>query len=706
MPHAQQQEALAELAALYGVQLDYWDVTGTQRRPSDEAVVAVLAALGADVADVGDLPDAARERRRVHWSRLAGPVAAVFAGETAEIPLRVPAWATGPARATLTLEDGTQREIAFELGSLPIAARGDVDGEERRELRLALPDPLPVGYHELRIETGGEPADVLVVAAPRHAPGPPRPRTWGVFLPLYALHSERTLGLADLADVEQLLAAVDGFGGSLVGSTPLLAAFPHEPSPYAPASRLFWNEAYADLTASPELERSSAARELLESSSYRATGRALATSELVDYRATHELRRPVLEALANTLFSEPSRRREAFDEYLKANPGLADYARFRATGEAEESGWPVWPQAARDGTLSVGADDPAVRYHLYAQWLVDEQLLALARRDGAGLYLDQPLGVHADSYDTWRERGSFALGASGGAPPDQFFSEGQEWGFPPMHPHGIREDRLRYPIACVRRLLGRSRALRIDHVMGLHRLFWVPRGFSAADGVYVSYPKDELYAILCLEAERAGTMLVGEDLGTVEPWVREYLSDRGLLGTSILWFELERDGPNSTGGPLQAQRWREYCMSSVTTHDLPPTAGYLAGEHVRLRQQLGLLTRPAGEELADDRAEQAAWLDELRRVGLLDENPDIDQIVLALYRYLGRTPSRVLGLALADAVGDLRTQNQPGTTDEYPNWRIPLSGPDGRRLLLEDVFVDPRSAALCEALRAAVNPQV
>ena len=215
------------------------------------------------------------------------------------------------------------------------------------------------------------------------------------------------------------------------------------------------------------------------------------------------------------------------------------------------------------------------------------------------------------------------------------------------------------------------------------------------------YDHEAMIGILAIEAHRAEAVVVGEDLGTVEPWVRDYLARRGLLGTSILWFELDRDGD---GGPLPAQRWREYCLSSVTTHDLPPTAGYLAGEHVRLREQLGLLTRPVDNELADDRAEQTAWVDELRRVGLLGDKPGVDEMVLALYRYLGRTPSRLLGLSLADAVGEMRTQNQPGTIDEYPNWRVPLGGPDGRRLLLEDVFRDPRARALAEAMRAAVNP--
>jgi 4-alpha-glucanotransferase len=250
-------------------------------------------------------------------------------------------------------------------------------------------------------------------------------------------------------------------------------------------------------------------------------------------------------------------------------------------------------------------------------------------------------------------------------------------------------------------VLRHAGGIRIDHIIGLFRLWWIPKGVPPTEGTYVRYDHEAMIGIVALEAHRAGAVVVGEDLGTVEPWVRDYLRDRGLFGTSILWFELDRDGH---GGPLEAQRWREYCLSSVTTHDLPPTAGYLAGEHVRLREELGLLTRPADQELADDRAAQAAWLLELRRVGLLDDDDsDVEQIILALYRYLGRTPSKLLALSLADAVGDLRTQNQPGTTDEYPNWRVPLSGPDGRRLLLEEMFSDPRAAALADAMRTQVE---
>jgi 4-alpha-glucanotransferase len=227
------------------------------------------------------------------------------------------------------------------------------------------------------------------------------------------------------------------------------------------------------------------------------------------------------------------------------------------------------------------------------------------------------------------------------------------------------------------------------------------------EGTYVRYDHEAMIGIVALEAHRAGAVVVGEDLGTVEPWVRDYLAERGLLGTSILWFETDHQG---AGGPLPAEQWREYCLSSVTTHDLPPTAGYLAGDHVQLRESLGLLTRPVEEELASDNAAKAAWIAELQRVGLLPGGPGIEeptpeQTILALYRYLGRTPSRLLSVALTDAVGDRRAQNQPGTIDEYPNWRVPLTDSRGKPVLLEKIFDDPNAAVLCEAMHSIVTPR-
>jgi 4-alpha-glucanotransferase len=353
------------------------------------------------------------------------------------------------------------------------------------------------------------------------------------------------------------------------------------------------------------------------------------------------------------------------------------------------------------------AHPDAVDFHRWLQWQLDDQLAATqTTAQSAGMRLgvmhDLAVGVDPNGADAWALQDVLALGVTAGAPPDEFNQLGQDWSQPPWRPDELVKQGYAPFRALVNAAFKHAGGVRIDHIIGLFRLWWIPKGSKPTEGTYVRYDHDAMIGIVALEAQRAGAVVVGEDLGTVEPWVRDYLRERGVFGTSILWFEADRDDR-----PLPAEQWREYCLSSVTTHDLPPTAGYLAGEHVRLRDELGLLARPADEELAADRAQQAAWLDELRRVGLLgDSGEDVDEVVLALYRYLGRTPSRLLALSLADAVGDIRTQNQPGTSDEYPNWRIPLTGPDGAKLLLEDVFTDPRAAALAEVMRAAVRPQV
>jgi 4-alpha-glucanotransferase len=244
-------------------------------------------------------------------------------------------------------------------------------------------------------------------------------------------------------------------------------------------------------------------------------------------------------------------------------------------------------------------------------------------------------------------------------------------------------------------ILRHAGGIRVDHVIGLFRLWWIPRGAGPKNGTYIRYDHEAMIGILALEAHRSEALVVGEDLGTVEPWVRRYLRERGILGTSILWFEFDFDGE---GEPLAPERWREYCLASVTTHDLPPTAGYLAGDHVRLRDRLGILTRSLGEELKIDEADRQAWLDSLRRRGVLREHADVEETVQALHRYLTHTPSRLLGVALTDAVGDRQAQNQPGTIDVYPNWRVPLTGPDGLPVMLEDIFTSARAAALAEVV--------
>jgi 4-alpha-glucanotransferase len=312
-----------------------------------------------------------------------------------------------------------------------------------------------------------------------------------------------------------------------------------------------------------------------------------------------------------------------------------------------------------------------------------------------GVMHDLAVGVSPHGADAWGLQDTYAAGITVGAPPDPYNQNGQDWSQPPWRPDRLAATAYAPFREMVSTILRHAGGIRVDHVIGLFRLWWIPQGGGPTEGTYVRYDHEAMIGILALEAHRAGALVVGEDLGTVEPWVRRYLSERGILGTSILWFEFDWEGDSA---PLGPERWREYCLASVTTHDLPPTAAYLAGDHVRLRDELGVLTRPLSEELAAAAAERQAWLDTLRSLGALREHANEEETVQALHRFLTWTPSRLLCVALTDAVGDRKAQNQPGTIDEYPNWRVPLSGPDGDPILLEQVFSSARAAALADVV--------
>ena len=311
---------------------------------------------------------------------------------------------------------------------------------------------------------------------------------------------------------------------------------------------------------------------------------------------------------------------------------------------------------------------------------------------GLGVVQDLPVGCTRDGADAWTFADALAPGVSVGAPPDQYNQFGQDWSQPPMRPDPLAELGYQPFRDMVRTVLRHAGGVRVDHVIGLFRLWWVPEGQAADQGTYVRYDHEALVGILALEAQRAGAVVIGEDLGTVEPWVREYLKDRGIFGTSILWFEKDEQGR-----PLEPERYRELCLATVTTHDLPPTAGYLAGEHIRLRQELGLLTRPIEEEWAEDERDRAAMLDLLRRRGLLQDDAGVAATVQALHRLIAWTPARMIGVALTDAVGEIRTMNQPGTDKEYPNWQLPLCDGSGHPVLLEELVRSRRARDLARA---------
>lgn len=516
----------------------------------------------------------------------------------------------------------------------------------------------------------------MLISAPRRAylpaPQDPAARTWGVFLPLYALRTGRSWGTGDFTDLEALLDWVGDLGGGVVATLPFLAAFldePCEPSPYVPASRLFWNELYLDPSRSPDLPRCPEAQALLGSAALRGELARLRGAPLVDYRAAMRAKRPVLEALARSVFREPSARREALLAFAAARPHLEDYARFRAVGERLRRPWHAWPSHLREGEVRAGDyDEDARRYHLYVQWLAHEQLSALAgqaRRRGPGLYLDLPLGVHPDGYDAWREREVFARGVSGGAPPDAFFTKGQDWGFPPLHPQRLRAQRHRYFIAVIRHHLEHAGVLRLDHIMALHRLFWVPWGMEARQGVYVTYPAEELYAILTLESHRHRAVIVGEDLGTVPPRVRRAMHRHGVVRMYVVQYEARPDAARPVGEVATD------FLAGLNTHDMPPFAAFWRGLDIRERQALGLLDAAAARQERSERLRvREAVVAFLRARGWLEGRAAGPAGVLrGLLAYLAAGPARMVVLNLEDLWLERRPQNVPGTGPERPNWR-------------------------------------
>ena len=711
-PMTELEASLSELARRYGVATEYHDWTGRPTTVAPATLVAVLGALGVPADTEQDRAAALSAHDRRHWSRVLPPT--IVGRSDAETAFWVHVTHGDPAHIWVRLEDGTVRTGVRQADNF--TPPFDLDGRLVGEATFVLPADLPLGYHRVHLRSGDRETSTPLIITPSWLGMPARlgaRRSWGLATQLYSVRSKDSWGMGDLADLTDLAVwAGARHGASFVLVNPLHAAAPTkpmEPSPYLPTSRRFTNPLYLRVEAIPEFGslpkrgRVAKLRDDVQSRARRHDG--------IDRDAAWAAKRTALKLVYRVPRS--AGRELAFEAY-KAREGTAldDFATWCALAEKYGGDWRRWPAgfqhpASPEVAEFVDRHQRAVDFHRWLQWQLDDQLAGAqsqAVRTGMalGIMHDLAVGVHPTGADAWALQDLLALGVSAGAPPDEYNQLGQDWSQPPWRPDLLEEVGYQPFRALIEAILRHAGGVRIDHIIGLFRLWWIPQGAAPTAGTYVRYDHEAMIGIVALEAVRAGAVVVGEDLGTVEPWVRHYLHARGLLGTSILWFELDRDGH---GGPLEAERWRELCLSSVTTHDLPPTPGYLAGEHVRLRHALGLLTRSAEDELADDRAEQQAWMGELRRVGLLGADADEEDVILGLYRYLGRTPSRLLALSLADAVGDRRAQNQPGTTDEYPNWRVPLTDSDGDPVLVEHIFTDPRAAALAEALRVATAPQ-
>ncbi|WP_091368334.1 4-alpha-glucanotransferase [Actinokineospora alba] len=643
---------LRDLADAHGVATWYEDTERRRIDIADDVVVAVLAQLGVDAGTPAsvraELSDA-RARR----DRATVPDTLVLrAGESPTIG----------AAGVLTTEDGATRPV-----------------------RDRLPPDLPLGVHTLAIED----RQVTVIVAP--AKLPPVPPAWGWMVQLYALRSAGSWGIGDLADLRALLTGSARLGAGVVLVNPVQAITPVTPlqrSPYSPSSRRFANPLYLPITdldafrqAPPEVRTEVGALA------------PPAGAELIDYDAVWKAKLAALELLWR---HAPDRRAQPTD------PALDDFATFCALAERHGADWRTWPADLRHPTgpaVAAARRDLADRvgFHAWVQRLCGHQLADVraagrAAGLGVGIVHDLPVGVDPAGADAWALQDVLASEVTVGAPPDAFSRQGQDWSLPPWRPDRLAATGYQPFRDVIGSVLAHADGIRVDHVAGLWRLWWIPPGRPASEGTYVRYDADALLGVLALEAHRANAIVVGEDLGTVPDEVTETLRERGVLSSAVLWFQRDEDAP---GAPLLApSRWSTEAMASISTHDLPTAAGFLRGENVRVRAGLGHLDDPDAEarRAAGDRDELLA---ELAGHGLLPPNADEEDLVAALHALLATAASRLLLISPQDAIGEPRQPNLPGTVDEYPNWRIPLP------VTVDELLEHPLLKRAVSALRVA-----
>lgn len=696
-----------DLAEAFGIATEYWDWQGRHVTVARDTIVAVLAALDIDASTPEAAAAALANHDRYPWTQMLPPCMVMRERRTASVWVHVPHG--DPVTVWIELETGESRHELRQLENWTPPRQ--IDQGWVGEASFEIPDDLPLGYHTLQAVSRERQASMPLIITPAWLGLPERMgrhRSWGFATQLYSVRSRESWGVGDLIDLEDLAvwSAAEHQAGFLLVN-PLHAAepmAPMEPSPYLPSSRRFANPLYLRVERIPEYAVASAQqREEIDKIKARLLAE-LADSAQIDRDRSWTAK---CEAL-KIIFTVPrsAGRDASFAAYRRREGGgLERFATWAVLAEEYGRSFQDWPIELQDPespavVAFTAAHAAKIDFQCWLQWLLAEQLAGAqhaAVRAGMtlGVMHDLAVGVSRHGADAWSLQDSYAKGVSVGCPPDPFNQQGQDWSQPPWRPDRLVATAYAPIREMISTILRHAGGLRIDHVIGLFRLWWIPEGSRPPQGTYVRYDHEAMIGILVLEAHRAGAVVVGEDLGTVEPWVRDYMQTRGIVGTSVLWFEFDWDGD---GGPLAPEKWREYCLASVTTHDLPPTAGYLVGDHVWLRDQLGILTRSLDEELQADEADRQAWLNNLRERGALPPDAGLEETVEALHRYLTWTPSRLLNVSLADAVGERQLQNQPGTIDEYPNWRVPLTGPDGALVMLEDIFANERTADLAKIM--------
>ena len=682
-------EKLRELAETVGVSTGFWDWYGNWKHVEDASLIAVLNSLGFSLSfdpSEAEINEAFRRNEDFAWAAPLPPTTVCRQGNEAEIPVHVPhgmgVW------CHVETEDGYHHEL--EQLDRPIPPRM-VDGNLLGRATFKIPNWLPQGWHRIvaRHEDGSECSSTLIVVPQRLScrldDGHKR---WGVAAQLYSTRSSGSWGMGDTQDLADLTAIVARDGANFLQVNPLHApqpCFPQETSPYLPVSRRWASPLYIRPEAIDEYARMDG-KERGVITRYAHASRS--QEDIIDRDLSWKSK---LKALRKIFEIPRSITRQAQFEHFCAEGGesLENFALWSAlvfeNGDIELPA----PYASINAPEVEQARQRLageIEFWQWCQWIVFDQLIRAqesAHRLGMdmGIMSDLAVGVHSLGSEIWSMPEIFAPGMSVGAPPDMYSQQGQNWSQPPWSPRGLAKAGYAPLRDMLRSVLSYSGAVRIDHILGLFRLWWIPEGMEASAGAYVSYDHEAMVGIVLLEAQRAGAVVIGEDLGTVEPWVRGYLNDRGILGTSVLWFEKE-----GSGWPLWPDHYRRSCLAAVTTHDLPPTLGYLEGVHTQLRNRLGLLVEDLDQVLEADRVERERMVSRLNEGGFIhNEEPSEEELVMGFHAYLAASPALLLAVSLVDAVGEKAPQNLPGTSDQYPNWCIPLHGSDGEEAHIEDL---------------------
>jgi 4-alpha-glucanotransferase len=620
------------------IQLEYVDAFGRAHRPPDETIRAIEGATR----------DRPRLVRGDGANRKGAPPPSALGPEGAAPNVLVTRHGetTGIGPAEIVLEDGSSLTVD-----------------------RALPPDLPLGYHRLQ-RRGAPPARLIVAPAACHLP--PSLRIWGWAIQVYAARSRRSWGIGDLADLRWLARWARAQGASMALVCPLASAtpiLPQQPSPYFPTSRRFRNPLYL------RVEELDGARETPGLAAIARGAQRLNADRLIDRDRVFRLKQDAFETIWRRVRRHHDRSFEAFAREQGAP--LDEYAAFCALAERFGSGWHQWPAPyRRHGSPEVRrlAGDRAVadriRFHAWLQHQLDRQVARASRE--APIVQDLPIGFDADGADAWAFQDVLADDMSVGAPPDEFNTRGQNWGLPPFVPHRLRAAGYDPFIQTIRACLRHAGGLRIDHVMGLFRLFWIPRGQDPKDGAYVRNAPDDLLAIVALESQRARAVIVGEDLGTVEEDARAALMARAILSYRLVWFE-----------KVPPAAFPEQALAAVTTHDLPTIAGLWSGADLDAQKALGLAPNETGTRKIVDR---------VRRLTRASAGTPVTTVIARVYEALGRAPSRILTSTLDDAMAVPERPNMPATSGQRPNWSLALPRP------IETLKTDPLAALIARAL--------